>query len=531
MSCQVNAGQLIETPQGLQRFTMDPGEQGITNDEMQAIELNSEFLGVSHFQLMEAVGSKVAGEVAGRLRKATARIHIVAGTGKNGGDGLCVARHIASLGRPVTVTLVGKPSEVTDYAAKHQLNSILQMTDSVEFETIHDSSQLKPSQADVIVDALLGTGVRGDLRQPLLAAVRMINKSRGYKVSIDLPSGLDTDTGQPHGQAVRADLTICLHKTKAGLVKSPDYVGELMILPIGIPREAETYVGPGDFKVLWRPRPPESHKGQFGRLLVVGGSKSFTGAPAFSALAATKTGTDLVYVASPQETSKIVASYSPDLITIRLPGDNLNPDAIMEIEPWLRIADAMVAGPGIGLHEETAEALSKLIGLAETLGKPLVLDADALKIFGRRRRRLKTPTVLTPHGGEFAAMFRELPSDSILRQESAVELAREVKAIVVLKGQTDIITDGEHVKLNRTGNPHMTVGGTGDLLAGLVGGLIAQGIDPFKAAAAGAFLNGLAGDMLMTNEGPTISPSAMLEYIPKAMKYCIEGPPYPSIRK
>ncbi len=495
--------------------------------------MNSEFFGVTHFQLMEVVGARIANEIANRTRdRSNPKINIVAGPGKNGGDGLSVARHLASLGYRVKVTLVGKTSEVSDYAAKHQLNTILRMEDSVEFESLQDSSQLKPMESDFIIDALLGTGVRGELHQPLLAAVRMINRSKGYKVAIDLPSGLDTDTGEPHGDAVKANLTLCLHRTKQGLLKGTQYVGELLVLPIGIPPEAERYAGPGDFQVLWKPRPPNAHKGQYGRLVVIGGSENFTGAPAFAALAATKCGTDLVYVASPQKTSEIIASYSPDLISIKLPGDHLNTKALVELEPWLKIADAIVVGPGIGLHDDTAEAVWKLISETETLNKTLVLDADALKIFGRRRRRFKTPTVLTPHAGEFAAVSqRKLSGDLKLKEEAAAQLAKELGATIVLKGHIDIIVDEKHMKLNKTGNPYMTVGGTGDLLTGIVGGLVAQKVDPFRASVAAAFLNGLAGDMLIAEKGPAITPSALLDYIPRAMKYCIDGPPYPSVQK
>jgi len=302
-------------------------------------------------------------------------------------------------------------------------------------------------------------------------------------------------------------------------------------VPIGIPPEAEMYCGPGDVKVLWKPRPAQSHKGDFGRLLVIGGSENFTGAPAFSALAATKVGTDLVYVASPGRTSEIIASYSPDLITIKLAGEHLNPKALPELERWLKTVDAVVLGPGIGLHEETREVSGKIISLVETAQKPLVMDADALKIFGRKRRRLKTPAVLTPHAGEFEELLqRKISTDLALRQEAAVQLARETGATVVLKGQVDIVTSETRVKLNNTGNPYMTVGGTGDVLTGIIGGLLAQRIEPFPASAAGTFLNGLAGDILMSEKGPTVTPLALVDHIPKAIKYCIDGPPYLRIK-
>ncbi|OLC63770.1 hypothetical protein AUH73_01395, partial [archaeon 13_1_40CM_4_53_4] len=377
---------------------MGPGEQTITNDEMLAAEYNSEYLGVTHFQLMETVGARIADRIAEKTRgKTNPRIHIIAGPGKNGGDGFATARHLASQGYKVRVTLVSRTSDVHDEAARHQLDAILQMTDSIQFESLPDSSQLRPIEADIILDAVLGYGIKGELRQPLLGAVRIINRSRGYKIGLDLPSGLDSDTGEPHGEAVKADLTIPLHKIKQGLLKGTQYAGETISL---IPPEAEAYAGPGDFKILWKPRPPTAHKGDYGRLLIIGGSENFTGAPAFSALAATKCGTDLVYVASPDKTAEIIASYSPDLITIKLPGDHLNPRALPELAKWTTTADAIVLGPGIGLHEETVDAVKKLITEAGEQNKPIVLDADALKIFGRNRRRLKSPAVLTPHQGE-----------------------------------------------------------------------------------------------------------------------------------
>jgi len=512
---------------------MKPGEATVSNDEMQIAELNSEYLGVSHFQLMEAVGANLAREIANRTLtgKSNPRIHVFSGPGKNGGDGFATARHLASLGFRVKVTLIGKTSDVKDEAAKHQLDAILRMTDSIEFESLSDSSQIRPVEADVLLDALLGWGVSGDLRQPLLGAVRMVNRSRGYKTGLDLPSGLDSDTGEPHGEAVKADLTISLHKIKQGLLKGREYAGETISLPIGIPPEAEAYAGPGDFKILWKPRPAQSHKGDYGRLIVIGGSENFTGAPAFSALAATKCGTDLVYVASPTRTSEIIASYSPDLITIKLPGEHLNIRALAELSPWLKTSDAIVLGPGIGLHEETVEVVRKIITEAESLNKPLVIDADALKIFGRNRRRLKTSAVLTPHAGEFAQVLqRKISPELKLRQEATAQLAKETGASVVLKGNIDIVADENRLKLNKTGNPYMTVGGTGDVLTGIIGALLAQHVEPFRAAVAGAFLNGLAGDMLIREKGPTVTPLALVDFIPRAIKYCVDGPPFPPVR-
>ncbi len=511
---------------------MKQDQTTVTNDQMQTIELNSEYLGVTHFQLMEAVGAQTAQHITDKLHtKPNQTIHVISGPGKNGGDGFATARHLASRGYRVKVTLVGKTSDVIDKAAKHQLNALQQMPDTVQFDPCPDSSQLKPIQSDIVIDALLGTGVKGDLHQPILDAVRTINKSKSYKISIDLPSGIDTDTGQPHKDAVRANLTLCLHRLKTGLTKNPQHTGEVVVLPIGIPSEAETYAGPGDFKILWKPRPPDSHKGDFGRLLIIGGNETFTGAPAYSGLAATKLGTDLVYVAAPGKTAETISSYSPDLITVKLPGEHLNKDSVKTLEPFTQRADAIVLGPGIGLHEETQEALWTLISEAEKQSKPIVIDADALKTFSKKLRKLRTPMVLTPHTGEFQLLTqKKTTTDLNLRKEAALQLAHQVGATIILKGNIDIIADENQIKLNRTGNPYMTVGGTGDVLTGLVGGLLAQHANPFQASAASAFINGLAGDLLVSEAGPAITGSTLIEYIPKAIKYCIEGPPYQAIK-
>ncbi|HZD13178.1 MAG TPA: NAD(P)H-hydrate epimerase, partial [Candidatus Binatus sp.] len=236
---------------------MTTREETVTHGMMVMAELNSEYLGVNQMQLMECAGYGTANQIIQRIirQKLDRKVTIVSGPGRNGGDGFATARHLSTQGCQVRVILIGRETDVHDNSAKHQLASIKAMDDTIQFESIPDSAMLKPFKAGVIVDAILGTGLKGELRQPLLGAVRMINKSEGFKVAVDLPSGLDSDTGEPHTDAVKANLTICLHKKKQGLAitKANDYVGELMILPVGIPEEAETYAGPGDYKILWKP--------------------------------------------------------------------------------------------------------------------------------------------------------------------------------------------------------------------------------------------------------------------------------------
>ncbi|MHC1586838.1 MAG: NAD(P)H-hydrate dehydratase, partial [Candidatus Hecatellaceae archaeon] len=331
----------------------------------------------------------------------------------------------------------------------------------------------------------------------------------------DLPTGVEASTGRLLGEAVKADLTVTFHRVKAGLLKAEEYVGEIRVAGIGIPPEAEIYAGPGDVRKVRKPRPKDAHKGDFGRLLVVGGSSIYSGAPALAALAALQVGVDLAYVAAPVEAAKAVSAYSPNLITIKLEGESLKARHISKLKPFLERCTAVILGPGLETRGETLKALPKLLRLIESLGKPLLLDADGLKLFARLGVKAETPCILTPHRGEFQLLAgEELPEELWEAAELVKETASRKQATILLKAPVDIISDGEKVRFNRTGNPAMTAGGTGDVLAGIVGGFLAMGIKPFEAAVAGAFLNGAAGDLAYKRKGPHLTATDLLAEIP-----------------
>ncbi len=384
---------------------------------------------------------------------------------------------------------------------------------------VYLTSLIPKIETPIVVDALLGTGVKGKLREPILQAVKIINKVKGFKVSIDLPTGIDASTGELLGETVKADLTITFHKPKTGLIKAKNYAGKIVVASIGIPVEAETYAGPGDVKKIWKPRPSQTHKGDFGRLLIVGGSKTYTGAPAFAALAAYKVGVDLVWVATPTQTAYTIATYSPEIITIKLEGENFNPKNLNQLKPYIERATTLLVGPGLGTEKETFEAFWLLIGEAEKCRIPVVLDADGLKAYSQQKRKLETSLILTPHQAEFTMLTEEkLPEFLEDKTEKVKIAARKLGCILLVKGWIDLISDGEKVKLNQTGNPGMTVGGTGDILAGILAGLIAQKINPFDAACAAAFLNGAAGDLAYKKKGYSLTPTDMLEEIPTLLQ-------------
>jgi NAD(P)H-hydrate epimerase len=251
---------------------------------------------------------------------------------------------------------------------------------------------------------------------------------------------------------------------------------------------------------------------------VVGGSKTYSGAPALVALAAFRTGVDLTYVAAPEAASYAISAMSPDIITVKLKGTRLNVSNASDVKQCMQTATAIVVGPGLDRHPETQRAVEELISAAEEAGRPLLLDADGLKAFAAFKRPLKTPSVLTPHAGEYAMLTgKELPSDLDERAEKVRKTAKRLNAVVLLKGPVDLISDGKRVKLNRTGNPGMTVGGTGDVLSGIVGAFLAQQADPFEAAVAGAFINGTAGDFVKSEKGYHMVASDLLDWIPRVI--------------
>jgi hydroxyethylthiazole kinase-like uncharacterized protein yjeF len=484
---------------------------------MRALELNAEYFGVSRIQLMENAGCNVALEVASRF-KPEKSVVIFCGLGGNGGDGFVAARHLSSMGFKVTVILAGKAKEITDKAVLENWKALEFLKETIPVHEVYDSTTIPKTTPEIVIDALLGTGTKGILRPPILQLVKKINTMDAFRVAVDVPTGIDADTGEVLGEAVKAALTITFHRTKKGLESAKEYVGELTVKEIGLPEEFEKFAGPGDVLLVTKPRPPESHKGDFGRLLVIGGSETFSGAPAFVALAALRTGVDLAYVAAPEKTAYAISSMSPDLITIKLDGKNLNLGNIPALKAYIETVDAVVLGPGLGLHVETREAVKAVVQAVESAAKPLLLDADGLKAFAGFKRKTKVPLVLTPHAGEYAILTGSRPPEDLKERVSEVQkTAAELGAVVLLKGPVDIVSDEKRFKLNFTGNPGMTVGGTGDVLSGVVGAFLAQKADPFEAAVAGAFVNGAAGDFVFEEKGYHMVSTDLIKWIPRVL--------------
>jgi NAD(P)H-hydrate epimerase len=460
----------------------------ISPEEMSALDDNCTYLGLLPLQLMENAGAALAREV--RALAPGKRIAIVAGRGNNGGDAFAAARHLD--GFETTVLLLGRSREIATEEARRNWE-ILERLD-FDLREIRDAEELSLGDYDLVVDAIFGTGVRGSIRGLEAEAIDAINSCARLVISVDVPSGMGT------AAAVRPSLAVTFHRPKTGMA------GEFKVVGIGIPREAEFFAGPGDLRLVGS-RGPESHKGDSGRILVIGGGP-YTGAPALTALAALRAGADIVTVATPSSSYSTIAGFSPNLIVRELSGDRLCPEDLDALKELISRHDVVVVGMGLGRAPETQEALARMIPLC----RKAVIDADALL------PGLPLKGIATPHAGEFKRISSvELPKPYRERIEPVRRYARENGLVVLLKGKVDLISDGEVVRGNATGNPGMTVGGTGDVLAGVTGAFYAR-TSALRAAVAAAFVNGMAGDLACEERDWGMVATDVIEKIPLAMR-------------
>jgi hydroxyethylthiazole kinase-like uncharacterized protein yjeF len=503
----------------------------ITSEEAAVLDENAAYLGVSTLCLMENAGKEVADFVAERLgnRIDGGKVTLFVGTGNNGGDGLVAARHLANMGAIVEVVLLGTPQEIRTREASHNYKTIEQMTFTIKTHIIEDSSELKSiskllKESDIIIDAIFGTGVRGRIREPAASAIALINSSTALKVAVDIPSGVDPDTGEVNSVAVHADATVTFHRVKKGLLSCKDCAGDVIVKGIGIPVEAEIIVGPGDVRRAVKPRLKNSQKGDYGKILLIGGSSQYSGAPCFSALATLKTGAGLSIIAAPTSVSNVIRSFSPELIVRDLPGKILSPEAIPTINELLDWASTIVIGPGLGTSDDTKKAFTEIlkrIGIRKT---PTVIDADGLKLLvGNESLLRETDAILTPHMGEFKILTGSSIPDTDSFEESMKIVCREARklgATLLLKlaNGVAVISDGKTTKINLTGNAGMAKGGVGDVLSGTVATFLSWTKSPFEAATAGAFVCGKAGDLAFEEAGDSLTPTDILEAICEVMK-------------
>jgi ADP-dependent NAD(P)H-hydrate dehydratase / NAD(P)H-hydrate epimerase len=470
--------------------------------------------GIPSSRLMENAARGLAARLAAFYPN-SGRVTVVCGPGNNGGDGLAAARLLAGRGLSVSVFTLGDPEKYRGDAAE---NAGRARAAGLELVSLASRRTRKPlpkalRDADVVVDALFGTGLTRALSGSAARAVAAINRAERPVVAADIPSGLSADTGETIGPAVRASLTTAFAALKHAHVFWParGFCGRVTVEDIGIPRrillaraKALFATEPADLRAWLPPRYGDTHKADFGRLAVVAGSRGKAGAAVLTARGALRAGAGLVTVFCPASIEPIIVSALPEAMTRALPEKDgaLSADGSEELVSALSTFDAAAAGPGLGTAAGTVEVLQKL--LAAEL--PIVFDADGLNAFAGRLRvfsRRKAATVLTPHPGEAGRLLR-VQSSRVQRdrRDAARRLSRGSGAVVILKGAASLIADPSGgITVNPTGAPLMATAGSGDVLTGCVGAFLAQGLEADRSAIAAAYLHGLAGEVLSEDLG------------------------------
>ncbi len=472
--------------------------------ESVVVEENAVALGVSLDGLMENAGRAVAEEATKHLPPAPATLAIVAGTGNNGGDGTCAAYYLAQWGYAPEIWLVRPASEIRSRPARRCFER------AERHAPVHaglpTAEELR--RFPLIVDALLGTGQAGPLRPPYGSAVSAIRESGVPVLSIDEPTGL----GNPG--ALRPQWTVALTALKEGM--TPAECGEIIVRDIGIPAEAWLRTGPGEF-VFYRPIPLRRGRGRAGRVIVIGGGP-YAGAPALAGLSALRTGAERSTVLAPKGAAERIQSFSPNLVVRGIGSEAFSPHDVPEILAFVRSAPpkAMAIGMGAGRSSGTVAAFEQLLReLPPAI--PIVVDADALEVVGRGAP-IGRPVIATPNAGEYARVFGGDDARPLSEQiDGARRVARERGVVLVVKGEPDIVTDGQGAVQNYHHHIAQTVSGVGDILAGTLASLLAQGLPPMNAARLGTFWVGDAGIRAAGRRSFGVVATDVLEELPASL--------------
>jgi len=505
--------------------------QVLSAAQIKALDQAAVKAGIPASTLMENAGRGLAEKV--RENTPGKRVVTVSGKGGNGGDALVAARLLCMMGftvRAFTLSPIDELAETTQERAKLLEGSFPGRLHPLE-EGLRELERAL-SAADCVIDGLLGIGVDRPLSGRYRAAVQAINRADAMRVAVDLPTGIPADSGKIIGEAVHADLTIAMAAYKPAHLLYParSLCGRIEVVPVGYPTKLWEGVTPVAYvtdsnwvRARLPGRSPAGHKGTFGRVLIVAGSLGMSGAAIFAAQGALRAGAGLVTVACPEVILPIVASAVPEALTIPLPhtDGHLGPEALSALEDALSHADAVAIGPGLGRAPETGRLVRALL---PTVAGPVVLDADGLFAISGHLEAVESiagHAVLTPHPGEMARLVgRPIPELEADRIEVARAFAREHGVVLLLKGRpTAIGTSDGQVFLNPTGNTGLATGGSGDVLTGIIAGLLGGGASPEEAAVIGAYLHGYGADYLTRDRAErAIIPSDLIQALPFVVK-------------
>jgi len=498
----------------------------LTPAEAAILDRESQARGIAAASLMERAGREVAraatavaGGVSGR------RAVVLCGKGNNGGDGLVAARHLGRWGIRTSVVMLEPPESLKQPVAA-SFRQLVETDARVRpFSPATLAREL--GRADVAIDAIFGTGFRGPPEGDWERAIAGLNDWGGPVVAVDIPSGVNGETGAVEGVAVTADVTVTFGAAKLGIVLLPGalHAGLVQVVDIGFPADllrADVGLTEGeDVADMLPPRPPDTHKRDAGVVTVIGGSRLMTGAVSLMGEAAYRAGAGLVSVAVPEGILSVVQTALRETTFIPLPATDAGTVAgpADRLDQVVRSADAVAIGPGMTTNEQTASFIRSFV---RSCPVPIVVDADGLNAFAGRTAELadrRAEAVLTPHAGEFARLAGITAAEvGVDRVGHARKLASDVQATVLLKGSRTVIASADgRVRINTTGGPSLATGGTGDVLTGMIAGLIARGLAPLDAATAGAYLHGIAGALAGAEKGEGATAGDVLSHVPGAV--------------
>lgn len=502
----------------------------LTAAETRALDQATEAGGTPVELLMERAGLAVARAALALAGGAYGRrAVVVCGKGNNGGDGLVAARHLARWGMGVDAFLI--EPELREPAAGKGVALRRAGVVPRPFDAVTIGRAL--ARADVVIDAIFGIGFHGAAEGPVAGAIDALNQTPAPVVSVDIPSGIEGDTGAVRGPVVQADATVTFGAPKLGTILFPGAaaVGVLEVADIGFPPDLLTaeigLLEDTDVRAVWPARPPETTKRRSGVVLVVAGSRRMTGAPRLVAAGAARAGAGLVSVAAPEGVIAAIQATLDEATFLPLAeAQGAAAEAAWEdLSDRLQGFGAVAVGPGLSTDGEAPSLVRRLVREASV---SLVIDADAINAYAGRAGELSrraSPAVLTPHVGEFARLFGMSPEAV---EEDRVGLARKAAAetdcVVLLKGSRSVIASPEgEVRINPTGGPFLATGGTGDVLTGIVAALLARGVAPIDAASSGAYVHGLAGRIAGGRTGEGTVAGDVARAVPEAVRQITEG--------
>lgn len=515
----------------------------LSGNQMREVDKKAiEELKIPGILLMENAGRAVYDqviEIIDTIEDESASVLVICGKGNNGGDGFVAARHLIENDIQTTaVSLFRKDNLSGSALINHDI--LENFTEIVYLDEI-DLEKLKQmiSASTIIVDAILGTGLNTEVKGNIKDIINSINEyAEGFIVSVDVPSGVNADTGEILGTAIVADYTVTFHALKHGLISYPgaEHAGEVIIVPIGIPETLtdgkyyNTYLITEHYVHISLPmRIEDSHKGTFGKVFNVAGSIGMTGAAYMSSLSSLKVGAGYSILATSQSVVPVISSMAPEIVCIPLEETEEKAISQKALEKALdksKDADVFLIGPGIGTEESTVEFVSQFIQQLTDRGETLIVDADALNCLAIKEDVfLPINSIITPHAKELSRLMK-VPVEKILKDriKFARDAAQKFNTIVVLKGAKTVIAEPNgNIYINQTGNSGLATAGSGDVLAGMIAGFVAQGLDLKDAAIVGVYLHGLTADIAVEELTEySLTASELLNYIPAALKEIID---------